>query len=75
MGWNSVTVARPCPLFEGIPNESYWYFVHSFYVDPSNKTIAVASTDYGTRLCRVSGGTMWWPVSSILKRVRPSGYG
>ena len=49
MGWNSVTVARPCPLFEGIPNESYWYFVHSFYVDPSNKTIAVASTDYGTR--------------------------
>ena len=37
MGWNNVTIERPCPLFEGIPNGSYWYFVHSFYVDPSHK--------------------------------------
>jgi glutamine amidotransferase len=48
IGWNNVTIERPCPLFEGIPNESYWYFVHSFYVDPSNKTVAATTTDYGT---------------------------
>ena len=48
MGWNNVTLERPCPLFEGIPNGSYWYFVHSFYVDPSDKTVAAATTVYGT---------------------------
>ena len=48
MGWNNVTIERPCPLFEGIPNESYWYFVHSFYVDPSYKPIAATTTVYGT---------------------------
>ena len=48
MGWNNVMIERRCPLFEGISDESYWYFVHSFYVDPTDKTIAVTTTDYGT---------------------------
>jgi glutamine amidotransferase len=48
MGWNNVTIERPCPLFEGIPNGSYWYFVHSFYVDPTDKAVAATTTDYGT---------------------------
>ena len=48
MGWNNVTLERPCPLFEGIPNGSFWYFVHSFYVDPSDKAVATTTTDYGT---------------------------
>ena len=48
MGWNNVMIERPCPLFEGIPNGSYWYFVHSFYIDPSDKTVAATTTDYGT---------------------------
>jgi glutamine amidotransferase len=47
MGWNNVAIERPCPLFEGIPNESYWYFVHSFYVDPTDKAVAATTTDYG----------------------------
>ncbi len=51
MGWNNVTIERPCPLFEGIPNGSYWYFVHSFYVDPSNSTVAATTTDYGFDVC------------------------
>jgi len=49
MGWNNVTFERPCPLFEGIADGAYWYFVHSFYVDPSDKTVAATTTDYGTR--------------------------
>ena len=48
MGWNNVTLERPCPLFEGIADGAYWYFVHSFYVDPSDKTVAATMTDYGT---------------------------
>jgi glutamine amidotransferase len=47
MGWNNVTLERPCPLFEGIPNGSFWYFVHSFYVDPSDKAVVTTMTDYG----------------------------
>jgi imidazole glycerol-phosphate synthase subunit HisH len=49
MGWNNVMFERPCPLFEGIADGAYWYFVHSFYVDPSDKTVAATTTDYGTR--------------------------
>ena len=48
MGWNNVKIERPCPLFEGIAGGSYWYFVHSFYIDPSDKTIAATTTEYGT---------------------------
>jgi imidazole glycerol-phosphate synthase subunit HisH len=48
MGWNQVDIQRPCPLFEGIADGDHWYFVHSFYVDPSDKTVAATTTDYGT---------------------------
>ena len=47
MGWNNVTLERPCPLFQGIPNGSFWYFVHSFYADPSDKAVVTTMTDYG----------------------------
>ncbi len=48
MGWNNATIERHCPLFAGIADGAYWYFVHSFYVDPSDKTVAATTTDYGT---------------------------
>jgi imidazole glycerol-phosphate synthase subunit HisH len=47
MGWNNVSLTQPCPLFEGILSGSYWYFVHSFYVDLHDKTVAATTTDYG----------------------------
>jgi imidazole glycerol-phosphate synthase subunit HisH len=48
MGWNQVNIRQPCPLFEGIADGDHWYFVHSFYVDPSDKTVTATTTDYGT---------------------------
>lgn len=48
MGWNQVSFLKPCPLFKGIADGDHWYFVHSFYVDPSDKTVAATTTDYGT---------------------------
>jgi imidazole glycerol-phosphate synthase subunit HisH len=48
MGWNQVNIQRHCPLFEGITTGDHWYFVHSFYVDPSDKAVAATTTDYGT---------------------------
>jgi imidazole glycerol-phosphate synthase subunit HisH len=47
MGWNTAKIARRPPIFEEIPDESYFYFVHSFYVIPEDMGIAATTTDYG----------------------------
>jgi len=49
MGWNSVNLVKDMPLFEGIKNNEYFYFVHSYYVNPKNLDEVVGGTsDYGT---------------------------
>ncbi|QPJ60507.1 MAG: imidazole glycerol phosphate synthase subunit HisH [Candidatus Nitronauta litoralis] len=47
MGWNTLRFQNSCPLLEGIPPESYFYFVHSFHVVPDNKDIIASTTQYG----------------------------
>lgn len=47
MGWNSVRQAISTPLWDGIPDHSYFYFVHSFYVDPENRSTMAGETEYG----------------------------
>lgn len=47
MGWNQLNIKDSNPLFRGIPDKSYFYFVHSFYVVPDDKSIVAATTDYG----------------------------
>ena len=47
MGWNQVTMERRHPLFEGVPPESEFYFVHSFFPSPKDEQTVVATTDYG----------------------------
>ena len=47
MGWNQVAMARPHPLFESVPPESEFYFVHSFFPSPKDRQTVVATTDYG----------------------------
>lgn len=47
MGWNTLKFQNPCSLFEGIPSESYFYFVHSFHVVPDNPEIVASTTEYG----------------------------
>lgn len=49
MGWNNVQIERPAPLFEGIPDGSFFYFVHSYYVEPEDEGIVAATTEYGIR--------------------------
>lgn len=46
IGWNQIQM-RNCPLFKGIPDNSYMYFVHSYYADPEDKSQVAAVTDYG----------------------------
>ncbi len=47
MGWNPVRFRRAHPLFEGIPDGSHFYFVHSYYPKPEKPEDAAAETDYG----------------------------
>jgi glutamine amidotransferase len=47
MGWNSLEVRRRPPIFDGVPEGGYFYFVHSFYVVPEDKGIVATTTDYG----------------------------
>ncbi len=47
MGWNQVRIVRPHPIFEGIADSSYFYFVHSYYPRPDDPSIIIGETDYG----------------------------
>ena len=49
MGWNRVVQARLHALWKGVPDEAYFYFVHSFYARPSDPRHSVGETDYGSR--------------------------
>jgi len=49
MGWNQVWQARSHPLWEGVPDASYFYFVHSYYARPSDARHSVGEADYGGR--------------------------
>ena len=48
IGWNQIHLQRPeCPLFKGVEEGSYVYFVHSFYPRPLDASIIAATTEYG----------------------------
>lgn len=48
IGWNNVRFTRlECPLFKNIPNESYFYFDHSYIVKPTQDDVVAGETEYG----------------------------
>lgn len=51
MGWNRVHGTGDNRLFEGIEEGSYFYFVHSYYVVPEDRSVVCGWTDYGARFC------------------------
>jgi imidazole glycerol-phosphate synthase subunit HisH len=51
MGWNQVKQRAFHPLFEGIPDNTDFYFVHSYYADPADKELVIGETDYGITFC------------------------
>ncbi|MDY0191556.1 MAG: imidazole glycerol phosphate synthase subunit HisH [Desulfuromonas sp.] len=50
MGWNQIKHSD-IPLFKGVKQGSYVYFVHSFYVQPDDSNVIAATTDYGIDFC------------------------
>lgn len=51
MGWNNIYPVEGKPLFKEIADESYFYFVHSFYVKPESAEWVAAEAEYGFRYC------------------------
>jgi imidazole glycerol-phosphate synthase subunit HisH len=50
IGWNQLEIVKPdCPLFRGVANGSYVYFVHSFYPQPLDAGIVATRTEYGDK--------------------------
>ena len=49
MGWNNVDQTIDHPLWENINNHSRFYFVHSYYMDPQDKSLVAATCDYGIK--------------------------
>jgi len=49
MGWNTIEIVRPHPLLEGVRNNSYAYFVHSYVAQPSRREVTVTTTEYGVK--------------------------
>lgn len=47
MGWNRLEIIKPSPLFQGIANGTYFYFVHSYYVIPQDPSLISTTTTYG----------------------------
>ncbi len=50
MGWNSLQVTPGAKLFEGLPEEPYVYFVHSYYLQAEEPEIVAATTEYGVTI-------------------------
>ena len=70
MGWNSVSLSVQHPVFEGIPDESYFYFVHSYYADPEDKDMVAGVTRYGIDFC---SAVAWDNVAAVQFHPEKSG--
>ncbi len=55
IGWNQVAIKRDVPLLAGVPEGSFFYFVHSFYVETANESDCIATTDYGLDFTSIAG--------------------
>ena len=53
MGWNQVRQRKAHSVFADIPDDAYFYFVHSYYPDPEDGSVVVGETDYGVTFASV----------------------
>ena len=53
IGWNQVRQRISHPIFDGIPDEANFYFVHSYYVEPNDRSMVAGETEYGIPICSV----------------------
>lgn len=66
MGWNNVRIVKKPPILSAVPNEAFFYFVHSYYVVPDDQDVIAATTDYG-----VSFTSMIWKDNVFATQFHP----
>src|SRR5690606_22269851 len=60
MGWNPVEQVKSHALWEGIPDQTHFYFVHSYYAVPSDPELTVGVSHYGTRFtCAIAAANIF----------------
>lgn len=62
MGWNRVHQTRPHPLWNGIPQDERFYFVHSYYADSADPAQVAGTTDYGVPFTAAAARANWFAV-------------
>ena len=75
MGWNELTILRSHPVFEDIPGQTDFYFVHSYHFECKNSDDCLATTDYCIPICSAVGrdnilGVQFHPEKSQLQGLR-----
>ena len=57
MGWNQLELTQPnCPLWQGLPDPAWMYFVHSFYVSPDDAAVTAAAVTHGQQTVTAAVG-------------------
>lgn len=70
MGWNQVDIQLEHPVLKGIPAGSYFYFVHSYYADPEERSVVAGTTEYGLNFC---SAVAWDNVAAVQFHPEKSG--
>lgn len=55
IGWNQVEFKQDHPIFRGLPENPFFYFVHSYYCVPDDPTCILGETDYGQTYASICG--------------------
>ncbi|OHE55897.1 MAG: imidazole glycerol phosphate synthase, glutamine amidotransferase subunit, partial [Thermodesulfovibrio sp. RBG_19FT_COMBO_41_18] len=66
MGWNNAKIQKRPPIFDGIQDEAFFYFVHSYYVVPDDNNIVATTTDYG-----ITFASMVWKENIFATQFHP----
>jgi glutamine amidotransferase len=62
VGWNQVRQRQPHPLFAGVEDDAFFYFVHSFYCEPTNPDVTIGETEYGVNYASAVAHDNLWGV-------------
>ena len=74
MGWNRVRQSLRHPLWSGIEQDAWFYFVHSYYLCPAQAADVAGTTDHGLRFASALAHGNVLPCSSIPRRAPATGY-
>ncbi len=73
VGWNQIEGAQPDPLMNGVGEGSYFYFVHSYYVEPDRPEYVLRRTTYGRRFCSIACKDKIWGAQFHPEKSQDSG--